>query len=311
MSMAKDMRIDMPLTIRPRRSALYIPGSNVRALEKARGLATDMIILDLEDAVAPDAKLLARQNIATALATGGYGPGYGQRDILIRINALDTPWGHDDLACAVQSGAHGIVAPKVTCAEDIQGLHTALDAAGAQPDFMLWAMIETPAAILTLPQIAACGTTTCLSGFILGLNDLAKEMHAQMDSGRTAFLPAITQAVMAARAYGLFILDSVYNNFQDAEGLERECAQGRLLGCDGKSLIHPAQIDTANRIFAPTPAQIEEARAIVAAFNQPENAGKGAINLNGNMVELLHRKAAVQLLALQAYIDGVAGVRGT
>jgi citrate lyase subunit beta/citryl-CoA lyase len=276
-----------------------MPGANTRALEKARNLPADVLILDLEDAVAPDAKEQARAAIASMLQQNAYGP----REVIVRANALDTPWGNDDIEMAVRAGANGVLLPKVRSAQDIAEIDSAITAAGPQADFLLWAMIEMPMAILNIQEIAAASANTRLAGFMLGTNDLAKETGAIYTPDRFAFQVPLMMALTAARAYGLVALDSVYNDFKNPEGLESECEQGRVLGFDGKTLIHPAQIDTANRVFSPDAQQVAQARDIIEAFTRPENQGRGAIQVNGAMVELLHLEQARQLVALDAAIS--------
>ncbi|WP_417594836.1 HpcH/HpaI aldolase/citrate lyase family protein [Parasphingorhabdus sp.] len=284
-------------TFRPRRSCLYMPASNERALEKAKTLPADTIIFDLEDAVAPDAKDDARENACAALQSGEY----GNRELVVRINAMETVWFADDLRQACLSKADAVLVPKILSAEDIIRIDGIIDDLDAKLTTKLWAMIEMPQAILNLGAIAALGPKTRLTSFVMGFNDLAKEMRASHD--RSIFAPVMTQSVIAARAYGLNIIDSVYNDFNDPAGLQTECQEAQKLGFDGKSLIHPAQIETANRVFAPHPDAIVEAEAIVAAFNAPANVGKGVIVVNGKMTELLHLKQAKQLIATAAAID--------
>lgn len=274
---------------RPRRSCLYMPGANERVLEKAKTLSADTLIFDLEDAVAPDAKLAARETIAAALAGGGYGP----REIVIRINGLDTEWGHDDLRAAVAAGPDAILAPKVIDGGDIERLDDALSRAGAPKEMGLWVMIEMPRAIFNLKDIAETAGRTRLTTFVMGTNDLAKELRAVNDPPtRTAFQTALSLSVAAARAYDLVAIDGVYNGIGDEEGLAAECRQGRLMGFDGKTLIHPSQLATANEVFAPAPEDVEQARAVMAAFADPANAGKGVLKVNGKMTELLHLEEA-------------------
>jgi citrate lyase subunit beta/citryl-CoA lyase len=284
------------MTVRPRRSVLYMPGSNARALEKAKTLAADALILDLEDAVAPDAKATARTLVTDAVKTGGYGP----REIVIRINGLDTPWGHDDLAAAVAAGPDAILLPKPSSGADIDRASAAMRQAGASESMRLWAMIETPIAILKAAEIAGAArhAGSRLSVLVMGTNDLVKETGAILDAERTSALYWLSAALTAARAYGLTILDGVYNNFRDIEGYAKECRQGRQLGFDGKTLIHPDQIALANEVFSPPAAEVEFARKIIAAFDLPENKGKGVLNLEGRMVELLHAEIARKTVAI-------------
>ncbi len=290
----------MPPTDRPRRSCLYMPGANPRALEKARDLPADVLLLDLEDAVAPDAKAEARRAIAGAVAAGGY----GQREIIVRMNGLDTPWGAEDLAMIAASGADAVLAPKVSTPTDILRLDRALGAAGAPERMALWVMIETPLAIFNIREIAEMAARTRLAAFVMGTNDLAKETRARLTPGRPAFQTALQLAVMAARANGLTAIDGVFNDIKDEAGLAAECEQGRDLGFDGKTLIHPAQIETANRIFAPSEADIAQAREVIAAFAEPQNAGKGVLKVNGRMTELLHLAEARRIVALAEAIAG-------
>lgn len=285
-----------PTNYRPRRSCLYMPGANARALEKAASLPADTLILDLEDAVAPDAKERARSVIMETVSSRPY----GNREVNIRINGLDTPWGYDDLAMAAKAGADGILVPKVVSAEQVEELDTALSRADAAADMGLWVMIEMPLAILNIKDIAAASQTSRLSGFVMGTNDLAKEMNAIATADRAAFQVALALTLTAARAYGLVAIDGVYNDFRDEAGLIAECEQGRMMGFDGKTLIHPAQLDATNRVYSPDPAEVTEARAIIAAFELPENAGKGVIKLDGKMVELLHLEQAKRLVAIDA-----------
>lgn len=282
--------------IRPRRSALYMPGSNARAIEKARALAADVVIFDLEDAVAPDVKAEAREQVCAAVKAGGY----GRRELAIRINALETPWGEADLAAAAAAAPDAILVPKVSSAEALVTVGRRLRHLGAPERTRVWAMVETPLAILQAEPIAraARDPETRLACLVMGTNDLAKDTRARLLSGRAAMLPWLMAALAAARAHGLDILDGVYNALSDAEGFRVECEQGRDCGFDGKTLIHPDQIADANAIFAPSAEEVASARAIVAAFEQPENAGKGAISLNGRMVERLHAEMARRTLAL-------------
>jgi citrate lyase subunit beta / citryl-CoA lyase len=287
---------EKPIMIRPTRSALYMPGSNARALEKARQLPADAVILDLEDAVAPDAKEAAREQVCAAVRTGGFGP----RQVVIRINALATPWGLADLAVAAKAAPDAILLPKPGTSADLDQACAALDAAGAPSTTKLWAMIETPLAVLNARDLAAASQHAGdrLTCFVLGTNDLVKETHAELDDQRTAALFWLSTAITAARAYCLTVLDGVYNNFKDATGLMRECAQGRQLGFDGKTLIHPDQIAAANAAFAPPAAEVAWSRQILAAFARPENQGRGVITIDGKMVELLHAKIAQRTVTI-------------
>lgn len=282
------------MAVRPRRSALYMPGSNARALEKAKTLAADVVIFDLEDAVAPDAKEVAREQVMAAVASGGY----GDRELVIRINGLDTPWGEEDLAKAVAAAPNAILIPKVSTVAQLTEVGKRLSS--APEAIQVWAMIETPLAILNLREIAAAARdpSTRLSCFVLGTNDLAKETRADLVENRSAALYWLSATVTAARAYSIDVLDGVYNAFRDIEGFRRECLQGRQLGMDGKTLIHPDQIGPANEIFSPTAEEVEWARKILAAFSEPQNQGKGAINIDGRMVERLHAEMARRTVEL-------------
>jgi citrate lyase subunit beta/citryl-CoA lyase len=265
--------------IRPRRSALYMPGSNARAIEKARSLSADAIILDLEDSVAPEQKAGAREQVASAVRAGGF----GHREVVIRINALNTDWGREDLAQAASAGPDAILLPKVSTPGDITMAARALVEAGAPERTRIWAMMETPLAILNADSIArtAADPAARLDVFIMGTNDIAKETRARMVPGRGPMLSWLSICVLAARAHGVDILDGVYNELADADGLRSECAQGRDLGMDGKTLIHPGQIAIANEVFTSPEAEVEWARRIIAAFDLPENASRGAISLDG------------------------------
>jgi citrate lyase subunit beta/citryl-CoA lyase len=272
--------------IQPRRSVLYMPGSNARAMEKARTLAADALILDLEDAVAPDAKELARSQVCEAVKARGF----GSREVVIRINALGTQWGEADLLAAVRAGPDAILIPKVSGAADLRNV-----GAAAQGN-TLWAMIETPRAILDISEIAgAGGSVVCL---VMGTNDLIKEMRGKAMRGRENLAAALSLSVLAARANDLAIIDGVFNNIVDPEGFHAECLRARAFGFDGKTLIHPSQIAPCNEIFAPAPDEVESARRIITAFALPENSGKGAIALDGRMVERLHAEAAQHTVAL-------------
>lgn len=286
------------MTARPRRSCLYMPGANAKALEKAKTLAADVLLLDLEDSVAPEAKADARGQVAAAVTAGGY----GKREVIVRVNALATPWGRDDILAAGGAGPNGILAPKVESAAQVKALNAAMNATGFPAEASLWVMIETPRAILNLAEIAAVKDTR-LAVFVLGLNDLAKETRARAGANRAAFFTAMSLAVTAARAEGLTVIDGVYNDIADAAGFEAECRQGLDFGFDGKTLIHPSQIETCNTIFAPTEEEVSRARAVIAAFALPENAGKGVIKVDGRMTELLHLEEANRLVAVAEAIE--------
>ncbi|KFG70697.1 CoA ester lyase [Microvirga sp. BSC39] len=291
--------------IRPRRSALYMPGSNARAVEKAKTLAADVVIFDLEDAVAPDVKAEARERVCAAVQAGGY----GKRELVIRVNALETPWGEADLGAAVAAGPDAILVPKVSSTETLAAVGLRLRRLGAAEHIRVWAMIETPLAILNAEAIASAArdVDTRLDCLVMGTNDLAKDTRARLLPGRAAMLPWLMTALAAARAHGIDILDGVYNSLSDPDGFRTECGQGRDCGFDGKTLIHPDQIAAANDIFAPSPDEVTSARAIVAAFERPENAGKGAISLNGRMVERLHAEMARRVLALAEAVSDRSG----
>ncbi|HET9629782.1 MAG TPA: CoA ester lyase [Novosphingobium sp.] len=281
---------------RPRRSVLYLPASNARAIEKARALAADVIVLDLEDAVAPEAKAEARAAAVAAVRAGGF----GRREIAIRANGLDTPWGADDLNAIASSGADAVVMPKVSSPADIAACEQAL--AGAPAGLQLWAMIETCAAVGALFELAALARSTRLSLWMVGTNDLAREMRARLTPDRATFVPILVQAICAARANGLVILDGVCNEFRNIERFRAEAEQGMLLGFDGKTLIHPDQVAPCNTVFSPSPDELARAHAIIDAFAQPENAGKGAIRVDGKMAELLHLEQARRLVDLAGQI---------
>jgi citrate lyase subunit beta/citryl-CoA lyase len=290
------------MTARPRRSCLYMPGANAKALEKAKTLAADVLLLDLEDSVAPEAKADARAQVAAAVKAGGY----GKREVIIRCNALATPWGRDDIAAAGPAGPDGLLAPKVESGEEVRALDAAMSAAGFPAHATLWVMIETPRAILNLAEIAAAAKGTRLSVFVLGPNDLAKETRARAGANRAAFFAPLSLAVTAARAEGLTAIDGVYNDIADQAGFEAECRQGLDFGFDGKTLIHPSQIDACNAVFAPTPEEISRARAVIDAFALPENAGKGVIKVDGKMTELLHLEEAKRVVAVAEAISQIA-----
>ena len=281
---------------RPRRSALYLPASNAKALAKARTLPCDVVILDLEDAVAPEFKAEAR----AAAVAGAHEGGFGSRELVIRANGIDTEWGAADLAAIAASGADAVLVPKVCSVEDIARYHAAL--ADAPAAMQLWAMIETCACIPHLHEIAAMAASTRLSLFVMGVNDLAKEMRAQLTAERTPFLPFLSLTVAAARAHGVTVLDGVCNEFRDLEIFRAEAEQGLLFGFDGKTLIHPAQIEPCNEVFSPGEDELRHAEAIIAGFALPENAGKGAISVDGKMAELLHLEQANRLVAVAQQI---------
>jgi len=292
------------VTIRPRRSVLYMPGSKERALEKGKSLPTDAIIFDLEDAVAPDMKDMARDQVASAVQAGGY----GQRELIIRVNGLDTPWFKEDLKAAAGAKPNAILIPKVSSGEDIRAVRDQLKALDADPSIDLWAMMETPLAMLKALDIAENGPSDIhrLAVFIMGTNDLSKETGAAIKPGREAMLSWLSTCVAAGRAFGIDIVDGVYNDFKDEDGFKTECAQGNDLGMDGKTLIHPGQIGPCNEVFSPSVDAIEWAKKIIAAFELPENQGKGAITVDGKMVELLHAEMAKRTVAISEAIETLA-----
>ena len=278
------------MSFRPRRSVLYMPGANERALEKAKSLAADALILDLEDSVAPDAKAEARAKVQAAVTAGGY----GKRELVIRINGLDTPWGVDDMAAAVAAGPDAILVPKVSRAADVAQAVLLMKDAPAQT--RLWVMMETPLAMLKAEEIA--GAEKRLAALVLGTNDLVKETRASAANDRFALVPMLSTCVLAARAHGLDVIDGVFNDFKNEAGFRAECEQGQLLGMDGKTLIHPGQIAVCNAVFSPSPDDIAWAQKVIAAYALPENAAKGVITLEGKMVERLHLTMAERVAAI-------------
>lgn len=287
------------MKIRPRRSVLYMPGANARALEKARGLAADGLILDMEDAVSPEAKDLARRQIIEAVKQGGYGP----REVVVRVNGLNTPWGVDDVAAVSNIGADAILFPKVESPEQVHAAVTALDEAGAPADLPLWMMAETPRGILNIDAIAGCHPR--LAVIVMGTSDLAKEMRVRHTPERSGFIAALSLCVMAARAHGLDILDGVYLDLGDETGFHAACEQGRDLGFDGKTLIHPKQLQAANEVFAPAAKDVENARIIIEAWEQARAEGKGVAVVNGRLVENLHVEEARRNLAVAEAIQAM------
>jgi citrate lyase subunit beta / citryl-CoA lyase len=290
--------------IRPRRSLLFMPGSNARALEKARNLPADGIILDIEDSVAPEAKGLARSQIAQGIAAGGF----GKREVLIRTNALDSSWWADDIAMAASARPDGILVPKISSVEDLATIARCLREANADPSIRVWTMIETARAVLGAEELAAASRNVepRLAGFVFGPNDISRETRIRMQPGRAAMLPMITHCILASRAYGLEILDGPYSDFSNVGGFSQECAQARDLGFDGKTLIHPGQIEACNAIFTPPAEEVTQARRIIAAFELPENASRGAISLDGQMVERLHADMARRTIAIADSIADLA-----
>ncbi len=287
----------------PLRSVLYMPGSNERALEKAKSIPCDGLILDLEDAVAPDAKPAAREAACAAAASGDY----GRRTVTIRVNGLGTEWHDADLAAASQAGPDAIVVPKVDSAEEVRGLVAAMEAAGAPNHTRLWAMVETPVAILGALEIARASER--LGAFVLGTNDLVKELYAEHVPGRAPILPSLHTALLAGRAAGIAVIDGVFNDVKDTAGFLAECEQGRQLGFDGKTLIHPGQVDGANSAFAPSAEAVEDARGLIEAF---EAAGSGVATYKTKMVENLHVEPARRPRDIAAASEALsAGTSGT
>jgi citrate lyase subunit beta/citryl-CoA lyase len=284
----------MSTAIRPRRSVLYMPGTNARALVKARQLPADGLILDLEDAVAPESKSLARDAVCTAVSVGGY----GAREVVIRVNGLDTPWGEADIAAAVAAGPDAILLPKVSSRDTVRHAVAALDAAGAAPEMQLWIMAETARGVLDLDSIVA--DQPRLSVVVMGTSDLARELRVSSGGDRSGLVHALRQCVLAARAHGLDIIDGVHVTLSDAGGLRLACLQGRAMGFDGKSLIHPAQIETANEVFSVSTAEADAAREIVAAWDAARASGAGITVVNGQLVEELHMREAERTLAIYA-----------
>jgi len=284
------------MQVRPRRSVLYMPGANKRALEKAKSLPADSLILDLEDSVAPEAKAEARDSVCAAVKAGGY----GYRELVIRVNAIETPWGMDDLRAAVAVAPDAILVPKVSQPGDIVTAAKVLGSVHAPGNTRLWAMMETPKSMLNAREIAALGAEpeNRLACLVMGTNDLLKESRARALHNRIAVVPWLAMTLVAARAYGLDILDGVYNDFRDEKGFRVECEHGRTLGMDGKTLIHPSQVAPCNEIFSPTDEEVTWSRAIIDAFEKPENDHKGVITVDGKMVERLHLAMAERTVAI-------------
>jgi citrate lyase subunit beta/citryl-CoA lyase len=283
---------------RPRRSVLYMPSSNAKALEKAKGLPVDGIIFDLEDAVAPDAKVSARESAFAAVRSGEY----GRRELTIRVNGIGTQWHDDDIAAASQAGPDAIVVPKVNSAEEVRGLVASMERAGAPERTKLWAMIETPVAILDALAIARASDR--LAAFVIGTNDLVKELYAEHVPGRAPILPSLHTALLAGRAAGIAVIDGVYNDVKDTDGFLAECRQGREMGFDGKTLIHPGQVEGANTAFAPSEEAVEDARGLIQAWE--DGAGSGVVTHNGRMVENLHVESARRTLDIHEAIQALA-----
>lgn len=278
--------------MRPRRSVLYLPGANERALQKASTLAADALVLDLEDSVAPDAKESARRRVCETVAAAPY----GRREVAIRVNGLDTPWHDADVRAAAEAGPDAVVVPKVGSASDVHAVEATLADAGAPEHTTIWAMIETPAAVLRAEEIATA--SDALTVLVLGTNDLVKELHAETVRGRAPLLASLSWCLLAARAVGKPVLDGVYNDVRDTEGFEAECVQGRQLGFDGKTLIHPSQLEPCNRVFSPSEAETDHARRVVAAFEEAMAEGRAVATVDGRMVENLHVEQARRILAL-------------
>ena len=291
------------MAMHPRRSLLYMPGSNARAMEKARELPVDGVILDLEDAVAPDAKAKARELIIAALKQGGF----GRREVIVRINGLDTPWWQDDLAVAA-ANPDAILVPKVSGPEPLREVAKHLVGVRAEARIGIWAMMETPLAMLNARDIAAMARDagSRLAGFVMGTNDLAKDTRARLLPGRAPMLPWLMTCIAAARAYSIDIVDGVYNELGNAEGFAAECRQARDLGFDGKTLIHPQQIAPCNEAFSPAADEVAWARKVIGAFELPENASKGVIQVDGRMVERLHADMAQRTVAIADAIAAAA-----
>lgn len=291
----------MATTARPRRSVLYMPGSNARALEKARGLPADCLILDLEDAVTPDAKETGRRQIADALAEGGY----GARELIVRVNGLDTPWGRDDIAAISKTGAHAILLPKIDSAAMVVEAENLMVAAGAPDDMAIWCMMETPLGILHAEEIAF--SSPRLGALVMGTSDLAKDLHAAHTRERMPMIGSLGICLLAARAAGVAILDGVYLDLADDEGFAYSCQQGLELGFDGKTLIHPKTIDAANRVFAPTDEEVAWSRRIIAAHAEAEKEGQGVLLVDGKLIENLHVESAKRLVLMAEAIEKMQG----
>ena len=287
-------------TVRPRRSVLYMPGSNARALEKGRSLGADAIIMDLEDAVSPDAKGLARDQVVAALAAGGY----GSRELVIRVNGLATPWGVDDLAAAATSGAHAVLLPKVGGADMVEQAVALMEAHGAPDDLAVWCMMETPLGMLHAEEVAgAHGRVACL---VMGTSDLAKDLHAAHTRERLPMLASLSLCLLAARAHDIAIVDGVHLDLADDEGFAYSCRQGLEMGFDGKTLIHPKTIDMANEVFAPSADAVDWAKRIIAAHGEATAAGQGVVLVDGQLIENLHVEAAHRLVSLADVIAAAA-----
>ncbi len=287
----------MPNTSRPRRSALYMPGANVRALEKSRSLACDAIIMDLEDSVAPDAKKLARKQVVEAIKQGGY----GKREVVVRVNALDTTWGYKDIARAASSGADAILLPKTESAHAVRQLEHIMTESGASDDMKIWCMIETPRGVLRTELIASASSR--ISCLVMGTSDLAKDLHAHHTRERIPMMMSLGHCLLVARAYGLSILDGVHLDLGDGEGFEQSCTQGKDFGFDGKTLIHPKTISKANEIYAPSADEVKWSNNIIAAFDAARAKGEGVVVIDGKLVENLHIVEARRIVKMSGRID--------
>ena len=289
------------MIIRPRRSVLYMPGSNARAIEKARGLPADAVILDLEDSVAPDGKASARQQVVNAVTAGGF----GAREVVVRINGIDTPWHADDVTAVAHAAPDAILVPKISATGQIEMIGQRLLDTRTDHRTRVWAMIETPFALFNILPLAAKAqdSESRLAAFVMGTNDLAKETRARIVPGRAPMMGWLMDCMAAAHLYGIDILDGVYNDLGDNEGFARECAQARDMGFDGKTLIHPSQIEPCNAAFSPSADEIAQARKMIAVFDLPENKDKGAVQIDGRMVERLHAEMARRTLAIAQAIE--------
>ena len=290
----------MPRQVRPRRSVLYMPGSNARALEKARTLPADGLIFDLEDAVAPEAKVTARQQVVGTLLAGGY----GKRECIVRVNALATPWGRDDLVAVAACGADAVLLPKVESGDMVRQAWAILTAQGAPERLAIWCMLETPRAFLRLEDIATAHPQ--VAALVLGTSDLAKELHATVRRERLALLPSLGLALLVGRAYDLAVLDGVHLDLDDEEGFLYACQQAADMGCDGKTLIYPKTIAPANDIFAPSPSDVEWSRRIIAAHAEATARGQGVVLVEGRLIESLHVENARRLVQLADTIAALA-----
>lgn len=284
--------------LRPRRSVLYMPAANERALEKAKSIPADCLIFDLEDAVSPDAKPDARRNAVAAASSSDY----GRREVTIRCNALATQWGTEDVRAAATSGVSSVVIPKIDSVAQVDAVSAVLDSAGAPRSLTIWAMIETPTAIFDVRGIAAHPRVTAL---VMGTNDLAKELRAAQIPGRTPLVPHLATALLAAREAGKVILDGVFNDVKDLEAFRSECVQGAQMGFDGKTLIHPSQVEIANDVWAPSSTEVDYSQRVIAAFEEATAAGRGVITVDGRMIENLHVDNARRIIAMQSAIDAL------